>query len=189
MKPSASQWTTVSLLALMLSAGSAGAAEPKWIQASLQPVKERKQAHAFMLEDASGKKVSLATYRGKAVLLDFWATECVGCIKEMPGFMELAQAYKKKGLAVFGVSMDIFYEGLKNSEEAWSRVKPFVQTHKVNYPILMGDDQVTMRFDIKAMPVTYLIDKSGRIAASYVGVVDQANVEANIQIMLKESGH
>jgi peroxiredoxin len=183
------RWKIASLVALMLGAGSAGAAEPKLIQASLQPVKERKQAPAFLLEGASGKKVSLATYRGKVVLLDFWATECGGCIKEMPGFMELAQAYKKKDLAVVGVSMDIFYEDLKNAEEAWSRVNPFVQTHKVNYPILMGDDLVTKRFDIKAMPVTYLIDKNGRIAASYVGVVDQANVEANIQIMLKESGH
>jgi peroxiredoxin len=52
----------------------------------------------------------------------------------------------------------------------------------------MGDDLVTKRFDIKAMPVTYLIDKNGRIAASYVGVVDQANVEANIQTILKENG-
>lgn len=188
MKPFTSPWKIVSLVALMLAAGIAGTAEPKLTQASLRPVKERKQAPPFLLEDASGKKVSLANYRGKVVLLDFWATECGGCIKEMPGFMDLAQAYKKKGLAVVGVSMDITYEDLKNSAEAWSRVKPFVQTHKVNYPILMGDDLVTKHFDIKAMPVTYLIDKNGRIAASYVGVVDQANVEANIQTILKENG-
>jgi peroxiredoxin len=183
------RWKIASLVALMLGTGSAGAAEPKLIQASLQPMKDRKQAPAFVLEAASGKKVSLAVYRGKVVLLDFWATECGGCIKELPGFMELAQAYKNKDFAVVGVSMDILYEGLKNAEEAWGRVNPFVQTHKVNYPILMGDDLVTKSFDIKAMPVTYLIDKSGRIAASYVGVVDQANVEANIRIMLRESGH
>ena len=174
---------------LMLGAGNAGSAEPKVIRAFLQPMKERKQAPAFLLEDAAGKKASLSAYHGKVVLLDFWATECGGCILEMPGFMDLAQAYNKKGLAVVGISMDIAYEDLKNADEAWSRVKPFVQTHKVNYPILMGDDVVTKRYEIKAMPVTYLIDKSGRIAASYVGVVDQANLKANIQIMLKESGH
>ena len=185
MKPFPSK--IVLLVAMMFGARSAEAAEPKLIQASLQPVNERKHAPAFLLEDASGKKVALAAYRGKVVLLDFWATECGGCVTEMPGFMELAQAYKKKDLAVVGVSMDILYEDLKNSEEAWSRVKPFVQMHKVNYPILMGDNLVTTRFDIKAMPVTYLIDKSGRIAAVFVGIVDQPNVEANIQTMLKEN--
>jgi peroxiredoxin len=88
---------------------------------------------------------------------------------------------------VIGVSVDISYEDLKNSNEAWSRVEPFVEAHKVNYPILMGDDQVTKRYDIQALPLTYLIDKRGRIAASYAGVVDKDDVESNIQAILKES--
>jgi peroxiredoxin len=82
--------------------------------------------------------------------------------------------------------MDISYEDLKNSVEGWSRVKPFVESHKVNYPILMGDDQVSKHYDIQALPLTYLIDKRGRIAASYAGVVDRDNVESNIQTILKE---
>jgi peroxiredoxin len=178
----------VSLVALILGAGSVGAAEPAaTVRATIQPIQDRKQAPAFRLEDARGKKVKLSHYHGKVVLLDFWATECGGCIREMPGFMELAQAYKKKGLTVIGVSVDISYEDLKNSNEAWSRVEPFVEAHKVNYPILMGDDQVTKRYDIQALPLTYLIDKRGRIAASYAGVVDKDDVESNIQAILKES--
>jgi len=100
--------------------------------------------------------------------------------------MDLARAYKKKGLAVIGVSMDILYEDLKDSNEAWSRVKPFVQVRKVNYPILMGDDPVTKLYDIRVLPLTYLIDRRGRIAATYIGVVDKDNVETNIQTLLKE---
>ncbi len=182
------QWKMVSLIALILGAGSAGAAEPPaTVRATIQPIQDRKQAPAFWLENAAGKKVKLSDYHGKVVLLDFWATECGGCVRDMPGFMDLAQAYKKKGLTVVGVSMDISYEDLKNSNEAWIRVKPFVEAHKVNYPILMGDDQVTKRYAIQALPLTYLIDKRGRIAASYAGVVDKDNVESNIQTVLKES--
>jgi peroxiredoxin len=183
---STSRWKVLPLAAVILAAGRAGAAEPPGIQASIQPAQQRKQAPAFWLEDAAGKKTTLADYRGKVVLLDFWATECGGCVREMPEFMDLAQAYRKKGLAVVGVSMDILYETLKNSTEGWSRVKPFVEAHKVNYPILMGDDQVTKRYDIQALPLTYLIDKRGRIAAAYAGVVDRGNVESNIQALLNE---
>jgi peroxiredoxin len=188
MRTFTSQWKTISLLALILGVGSAGAAEPPAaVRATIQPIRGRKQAPAFWLENAAGKKVRLSDYHGRAVLLDFWATECGGCVREMPGFMDLAQAYKKQGLTVVGVSMDISYEDLKNSSEAWSRVNPFVEAHKVNYQILMGDDQVTKRYDIQALPLTYLIDRRGRIAASYAGVVDKDNVESNIQTVLKES--
>jgi len=60
------------------------------------------------------------------VLLDFWATDCGGCKLEIPWYMEFDRAYKSKGLAVVGVSMDILYEGLKNAEQGWTKVKPFV---------------------------------------------------------------
>jgi peroxiredoxin len=180
-----SNWSIVCLVALVLGAGSAGGEEPS-VQASIQPARDRKQAPAFALEDAAGKKVQLSDFRGKVMLLDFWATECGGCVKEIPWFVDLAQAYKNKGFTVAGVSLDVLYESLKDADEGWSRVKPFVQAHKVTYPILMGDDQVTTRYDIHTLPVTYLIDKRGRIAATYRGLVDKDNLEANIQTVLKE---
>jgi peroxiredoxin len=178
----------LSLAAIVLVAASAEAAEPGAVRAPIQRIHDRKPAPDFGLEDAAGKVVRLSNYRGKVVLLDFWATECGGCVREIPWFMDLARAYKKKGLAVTGVSVDILYEDLKDSQEAWRRVKPFVQTHQVNYPILMGDDQVTKPYDIQALPATYLIDKRGRIAATYIGLVDKENLEANIQAVLKEHG-
>jgi peroxiredoxin len=174
----------MSLVLILLGAGSAGAADPPAVRAILQPVKQRQPAPAFGLLDAAGKKVRLADFHGKVVLLNFWATECGGCRVEIPYFIEFEQAYRNKGLAVVGVSVDILYENLKNSNEGWSRVKPFVQTHKVNYPILMGDDEVTKTYDIQALPVTYLIDKKGRIAATYTGLVDKTDVATNINTIL-----
>jgi thiol-disulfide isomerase/thioredoxin len=120
------------------------------------------------------------------MLLDFWATECGGCKIEIPWFMEIAEAYKVKRLAVVGVSMDVLYEGLKDSSEGWNKVKPFVRDHKVNYPILMGDDLVTKQYDIQALPATYLIDKRGRVAATYIGIVNKDDVEAHIKTLLLE---
>jgi peroxiredoxin len=161
-------------------------AEPKTVQAVIQSARDRKPAPPFRLEDAAGKTVKLSDYHGKVVLLDFWATECGGCVREIPEFMDLARTYQNKGLATLGVSVDILYENLKDSQEAWSRVRPFIETHKVNYPILMGDDDATKQYDIQALPLTYIVDKRGRIAATYLGVVDRENLETNIRAVLKE---
>lgn len=156
------------------------------IRADLQPQASRQAAPEFALLDASGKSVRLSGFRGKPLLLDLWATKCGGCIKEIPAFIEIHHAYAGRGLAVIGISMDILYEDLKGPTEAWSLVNPFVRAHKVDYPILMGDDRITKRYSVEALPVTYLIDGRGRIAATYVGVVDRANVEKNIEALLAE---
>ncbi len=156
------------------------------IRAALQPKAARKTAPDFVLLDASGKSVPLSSFKGKPLLLDLWATKCGGCIKEIPSFVDIHHAYAPKGLAVIGISMDILYEDLKGPAEAWSLVNPFVQTHKIDYPILMGDDGITRRYSVNALPVTYLIDSRGRIAATYVGIVNRANIEANIKALIAE---
>lgn len=173
------------LCALLLGQGTAIAADPG-VRAVLKAEKDREQAPAFRLPDASGRSVPLSDYRGKVVLLNFWATECGGCRVEIPWFIEFDRAYKSKGFQVLGASMDIVYEGLKGPEEGWARVKPFVTAHKVSYPILMADDQTTKAYRVDALPTTYLIDKRGRIAATYTGLVDKADVESNLQTLLRE---
>ena len=175
-------WAAVSLLA----ATPLDAQQTKTVRVGVQPEQQRMLAPEFSLKDATGKTVRLSAYRGQVVLLDFWATACGGCVEEIPAFVQIAQAYSARGLATVGVSEDIVYEDLKGSDEAWSRVKPFVRDHKMPYAILMGDDQVTAVYGIKALPVTYLLDTRGRIAATYVGVVDRANLEANINRLLGE---
>jgi peroxiredoxin len=156
------------------------------ICAALEPQQARRPAPDFVLLNASGKSIRLPDFKNRPLLLDLWATKCGGCVKEIPSFIEIHHAYAGRGLAVVGISMDILYENLKGPVEAWSLVNPFVEAHKVDYPILMGDDGIAKRYSVEALPVTYLIDRRGRIAAKYVGVVDRANIEANIKMLLAE---
>ena len=98
---------------------------------------ERKAAPDFSREDATGAQLRLSQYRGKVVLLDFWATWCTGCKQEMPWYMEFADKYKADGLAVIGVSMD---------DEGWKVVKPFLaEKMKLNYPVIVGDAKLAGR--------------------------------------------
>jgi cytochrome c biogenesis protein CcmG/thiol:disulfide interchange protein DsbE len=135
------------------------------------------KAPDFTRVDATGHKVRLSKYRGKVVLLDFWATWCTGCKQEMPWYVEFADKYKKKGLAVLGVAMD---------DEGWKIVKPFLaEKMKLNYPVVVGDDAIAKQFGgIRSLPLTLLIDREGRIAYSHAGVVDKAQFENKIQELL-----
>ena len=106
---------------------------------------------------------------------------------EIPTFIELEKVYKDKGFTAIGVSMDISYEGLNNAKEAWDRVTPFTARMGITYPIVMGDEAISKAYMLNAYPATYLIDKTGRIAISYVGVVvNKDNVEINIDRLLSE---
>jgi cytochrome c biogenesis protein CcmG/thiol:disulfide interchange protein DsbE len=168
---------SASALLLTLAATATAVAQPA-VRAILQPASERKAAPQFALKDSTGKTVSLTDYRGKVVLLDFWATWCTGCKMEIPWFSEFQKTYGAQGLAVVGVSMD---------ESGWSAVRPFLAETHVPYPILLGDDPTAQRFGIQSLPDTFLIDRQGRVAAAYkVGLVDKNDVEANIKALLSQ---
>ncbi len=156
------------------------------VHAALIAPPARKPAPQFRLVGETGKTAQLSDYQGNVVLLNFWATSCGGCILEIPSLIAIEQSYKDKGFTTVGVSVDISYDGLKNADEAWKRVRPFVADSKINYPILMGNDSVVHAYGVNAYPATFLIDKSGRIAATYAGVVNKHNIEANIQTLLSE---
>jgi peroxiredoxin len=156
-------------------------------QATLRDVRDRSASPPFRLADTSGKSVRLCDFRGKPVVLNFWATECGGCRQELPTFVALSGTYKDTGLTVLGVSMDISYEDLKSADEGWARVKPFIAAHGMTYQIVLDDGSAEKAFNVTALPATYLVDRSGRIAATYIGVVvDPANLEANIKTLLAE---
>jgi peroxiredoxin len=164
--------------ALLTLACIATAADPPTVRAVLQPANERKPAPEFALKDSSGKTIKLKKYRGKVVLLDFWATWCTGCKKEIPWFAEFQKTYGAKRLAVVGVSMD---------EGGWKVLKPFLAETHVPYQILLGDDAMAKRYGIESMPDTFLIDRKGRVAAAYMaGLVDRDNIEANIKAILSK---
>jgi peroxiredoxin len=158
-------------------AGVATAADPATVRAALQPAGGRKPAPDFALKDRSGKTLTLKKYRGKVVLLDFWATWCHGCKEEIPWFSEFQRKYAARGLTVVGVSLD---------DDGWKVVKPFLANAKLPYRVVLGDDPTAKKYGIESMPDTFLIDRHGRIAAAYAGLVDKDDVEANLRTMLSQ---
>lgn len=163
------------LLALF---GVAAAADQRGVRAPLQAANDRKPAPDFELQDSSGKITRLKDYHGKVLLLDFWATWCTGCKKEIPWFAEFQKIYDAKGFAVVGISLD---------EGGWKVLKPFLSGTQIPYRILLGDDTTAQRYGITNMPDTFLIDRHGRVAAVYrAGLVDKDDAEANIRAILSE---
>jgi peroxiredoxin len=148
------------------------------VRAQLQPPKDRKAASDFSLTDAEGRTGDLKQYRGKVLLLDFWATWCSGCKQEIPWFDAFQRQFGAEHLAVVGVSLD---------EGGWGVLKPFLAKTPVPYRVLLGDQPTAKRYGIENLPDTFLIDKQGRVAAVYrAALVDKDDVEANIKALLSE---
>ena len=136
----------------------------------------RKVAPAFSLKDASGKVVHLADYKGKVVLLDFWATWCGPCNIEIPWFTEFERKYKVRGFEVLGVSMD---------EDGWKAINPFAAEKSINYRILLGDDKTGDQYGgIEALPTTFVIDREGKIASVHVGLGGRKEFQDAIESVL-----
>ncbi len=135
-----------------------------------------KTAPDFSLKDANGTSVKLSDYRGKVVLLNFWATWCGPCKVEIPWFVEFQQQYKNKGFDVLGVAMD---------DEGWKAVKPFVEERKMNYRVVLGTDSVATAYGgIDSLPTTFVIDQNGKIASSHIGLVNKDDYLKEIQNLL-----
>ena len=156
-----SYYLPVSFL-LAISLVGSGCSPAPTVKAAMKADKDRKTAPDFSLKDSNGATAKLSDYKGKVVLLDFWATWCGPCKIEIPWFMEFEQTLKDRGFAVVGVSMD---------EDGWDAVKPYIQARKINYRILLGNDMVGQLYGgVDSLPTTFLIDRSGRIAATHVGL-------------------
>ncbi len=171
------------IAALLWSAALAGcSSSPSSRAASEKADRAAKDAHAapdFALKDADGKTVQLSDYRGKVVLLNFWATWCGPCKYEIPWFIEFERTYKQDGLAIIGVSMD---------DDGWSVVKPFSQHAGINYRVVLGNDTVAQDFGgVDSLPTTFIIDRDGRIAATHVGLVNKSTYENDLKRVLQSS--
>lgn len=154
------------------------------VRAQLVKPSERAKAPAFELTDNTGAKVKLSHYRGKVILLNFWATDCGGCVLEIPELIDVQRHLQTNDFTVVGVDMDMPYSGVKSASEAWKRVRPSMASHGMNYPVLMGSSATESLYKINAYPASFIVDQSGRIAAKYVGIVDSADVEANVRALL-----
>jgi len=139
---------------------------------------DRRMAPDFALTDASGHSVKLSDFRGKVVLLNFWATWCAPCNLEIPWFVEFQRVNEQRGFAALGVSMD---------EAGWTAVKPYIEEKRVNYPVMIGNREVAGLFGgLKSIPLTAIIDRAGRIAAIHAGLCRKEEYEADIKTALNE---
>jgi thiol-disulfide isomerase/thioredoxin len=133
------------------------------------------QAPGFSLTSLSGDKIDLQDYRGKVLLLDFWATWCGPCRIEIPGFVQLQNKYGNQGFAIVGISMD----------DGPEPVRQFYKAFHMNYPVVMGSDKLGELYGgILGLPTSFLIGRDGRIYAKHVGLTDVSVFESEIKELL-----
>lgn len=116
----------------------------------------------FILKDLYGKDVKLSGYTGKVVLLEFWATWCPPCRASVPDLVGIQEKYRNKGFVILGISID----------EGWditAKLNEFIKEYKINYTILIGDENVSNAYNVRGIPVTFLIDREGKIVNYYNG--------------------
>ena len=165
--------------AFLALAGCSSAPVQEPLEVNIKPLAQRQAAPKFELKDANGATVTPAEYKGKVVLLNFWATWCVPCKAEIPWFQEFDKKFKDKGFAVLGVSLD---------EEGWNVVKPYVAERKIGYRMVIGSEEVsTLYGGIDSLPTTFMIDKEGKIAAIHTGLVSKATYQREIEDLLDGS--
>lgn len=137
-----------------------------------------KTAPDFALKSLEGETIKLSDYRGKVVILDFWATWCPPCRMGIPDFTQLFREYSGRGTVILGVSVD------RNGDKI---LPPFVKQYKINYPILLSDGKVEKAYgDIAAIPTTFVIDRKGEIYRRYVGYQPKSTFEKDINSLLED---
>ena len=150
-----------------------------------------KQAPDFALEDLSGKKVSLASYKGKAVLINFWATWCGPCKIETPWLVELRNQYAAQGFEILGVSTDdLDYDNPKTLAKDKMEIARSAQQLGINYPVLIDGATLDKPYGgpdgLDAMPTSFFVDRNGKVVAAELGLTSKADIEVNIKKALNE---
>jgi peroxiredoxin len=142
-----------------------GGMPPRITQASVAP--------DFSLESLDGKTMKLSDLRGKAVLLNFWATWCGPCKVEMPWFVDFQNQYRAQGLQIVGVAMD---------DASKEDIGKFAKDMGVNYPILIGKEAVGNQYGgVPALPETFVISRDGKIVDKIIGLKGKAEIEDSIK--------
>lgn len=142
-----------------------------------------KPAPPFTLEDLSGNKISLANYKGKALLINFWATWCGPCKVETPWLIELRNQYAAQGFEILGISMDdIDRDDPAKLSGDKKEIAAFVERMHMPYPVLIDGDSISKPYGgLDDLPTTYFVDRNGIVVASQLGLASKNEIEANIK--------
>ena len=180
------RWT-IAALAVCALAWTVVSAEMPWLAVNATefaqksgvacPASAKPAPLSFVLKDVSNRNVTLSDYKGKVVLLDFWATWCGPCKVEIPWFIEFQQKYGKNGLQVIGISAD----------DPLDKLAPFVKEMKMTYPVLQGlgkDNVLDAYGPMFGLPVTVLISRDGRICSKHIGMGNKETFESEIKALL-----
>jgi peroxiredoxin len=168
--------SALGLIALMsVAAGTQGAPAAAELNVAYAAPVAGSAAPDFTRTDLDGKSRSLSTYRGKVVLLNFWATWCEPCLAEIPRFSAWQQRYARRGLQILGIAMD----------DELGAVGQLARRDHLTYPVIMGDAQLGQLYGgILGLPLSYVIDAQGRIVARYRGEPKLEEVERQIRALL-----
>jgi thiol-disulfide isomerase/thioredoxin len=131
----------------------------------------------FTMKDVDGNQVSLEAYKGKVVLLNFWATWCGPCKAEIPGFVRLQDKYRDKGLVIVGYSVD----------DTAEKAKAYAAEYKMNYPILLGEGREDVQDaygPIWGIPASFIISKDGKVCRKHMGIAPEAVFEKEVAALL-----
>jgi cytochrome c biogenesis protein CcmG, thiol:disulfide interchange protein DsbE len=138
-----------------------------------------KPAPEFTLEAIDGTQVSLSQYRGQVVLVNFWATWCPPCVREMPSLVRIYEQYKGQGFVILGINTTYQDDRVKAAQ--------FAQDNGMRFPVLLNiDPEVTAGYGSRLMPTSYLIDRNGKIVYTRVGQVDEQNLSERVAALLAE---
>ena len=130
----------------------------------------------FTLPQLDGQTLRLSSYRGKVVLLDFWATWCVPCREEIPRFIELQDKYRADGFEIIGVSMD----------DGPEPVRTFAREFHMNYPVVMGSAKIGELYGgVLGLPIAFLLDRDGRVYAKHIGATKPEIIEKEVVALLQ----
>lgn len=152
------KWRLILLAALLLAAGGAA-------------------AQGFVFKDMQGQAQRLSDYRGKWVLVNFWATWCPPCLEEIPDLVALHEAHMKSDLVVIGVALESTRES----------VVQFVAKKHVSYPVVLGDYELAEQVgEVNALPTSYLFDPAGKLVSYQEGMVTRESVESYIKSKTKK---